>query len=148
MNNQKIALLAIPVFAAIMIGAIVSPAYGGEPGGDCEGVSIDIKPQSDPNSINIFANGIIPVAILGSEDCSVFAIDPDTLAFEGASPIHRNFPHLSDVNGDGLLDLVSHYRTQDTGIVFGDTEACLTGDLIDAGNPFEACDDIRTFPDL
>ena len=47
------------------------------------------------------------------------------------------------MNGDGLTDLVSHYRTQETGIgvVFGQTEACVTGETLD-GVPFEDCDTI------
>ena len=145
MKNQKIALLAIPVFAAIMIGATVSPAYGGE--GGCSDLIIDIKPQSDPNSINTFANGVIPVAILGGAGCDIFDIDPDTLAFgpAGASPIHRNGPHVDDANEDGFLDLVSHYRTEETGIAFGDTVACLTGVLFD-GTTFEGCDAVNTVP--
>jgi N-acetylneuraminic acid mutarotase len=110
-------------------------------------VEIDIKPWSDTNPINPFARGVIPVAILGSDTFDAESVDPTSLAFgpNEAAPMHGVGGHVQDVNDDGLMDLLSHYRTQETGIAMGHTEACVTGETFD-GVPLGGCDMINTQP--
>ncbi len=110
-------------------------------------VDVDIKPGSDPNSINPKSMGVVPVAILGGDVFDVTDVDVTTLAFgpAGAAPSHdlsnpaTYADHLQDVNSDGFTDLVSHYRQKETGLAVGDTEACITGESF-GGAPIEGCD--------
>jgi uncharacterized membrane protein len=107
-------------------------------------VGFDVRPGSATNPVNPSAGGVLPVALLGSDAFVVADIDPVTLAFGplGAASQHS---HADDVNGDGFIDLVLHFRVEESGIVAGDTQACIAGALL-GGRPFRGCDAIRTVP--
>jgi hypothetical protein len=109
-------------------------------------IEIDIKPGSDANPINLKSKGVIPVAILMTEDFDALTVDADSVRFgpEEADKRHKR-AHVEDVDGDGYLDLLFHFRTQETGIAPGDTEACLIGQTYD-GVPIMGCDSVRTVP--
>jgi len=114
---------------------------------------IDIRPGSDSNPIRQSGKGNLPVAILGSDSFDVLDVDVTTLAFgpDAAAPSHDLTKpgafedHLRDVNDDGLTDLISHYRIENTGVEPDDAEACITGERL-TGTPFEGCDVIKVVP--
>jgi hypothetical protein len=78
-------------------------------------VEIDIKPGSDPNPINPDSKGLVPVAILSSEDFDARTVDEITVELAGAPVAMRGknkyMAHEEDVNGDGLIDLVVQVET-------------------------------------
>ena len=98
-------------------------------------LTIDIKPGSDPNCFNINSHGVIPVAILGSDTFDVSNIDQSTLSFGGLEVRIRGnkWPScgLEDTNGDGLFDLVCQFQDNTDYWSGGDSEATLTGELLD-----------------
>lgn len=108
-------------------------------------VDVRIKPGGLLNSIHPKSRGVVPVAILGSTDFNVADVDVTTLRFGpgGAAPAHARGGHLEDVNLDGHMDLVSHYRVRSTGISCGDKSAAVTGETVD-GRALEGSDSIHT----
>ena len=119
-------------------------------------VHIDIKPGSCPNPLNLQSKGVLPVAVLGTEDFDVSTIDPATIrlalavgegepyviplrwAYEDvATPFEGELCDCHDLNGDGYLDLTLKFDTQDVVNILGldafvgDTiPLILTGNLI------------------
>jgi len=98
-------------------------------------VNIDIKPGSDPNSINLGSQGNVPVAIFSSPDFDATNIDPLTLTLAGASVKLKGkgtpMTSFEDINEDGLIDIVVHVDTTALELSLGDTEAVLEGETYD-----------------
>jgi hypothetical protein len=112
-------------------------------------VTIDIKPGSDPNSINCNNdNGVIAVALLTADDFDATMVDHTTVTFEGASETHVDRRsgeprrHEEDVDGDGDIDLVFHFRLGETELDCGSTEGTLTGETFD-GQSVEGTDSVN-----
>lgn len=95
-------------------------------GGPIE-VQIDIKPGSDQNSINLKSKGVVPVAILTTDNFEAATVDPASALFAGAEPVRWK---LEDVDDDGDDDLMLHFKTQELVDLDQDnTEATLTAKL-------------------
>ena len=113
---------------------------------------IDIKPGSDPNSVNLCSNGSVPVAVLGSDTFNVFDVVTRTLRFAEASVkvVGKKSNELcsyEDVNSDGYSDLVCKYVTTDIAAVDGESSvADVNGELIN-GTSFKGTDGINIVKD-
>ncbi len=122
-------------------------------------VPVDIKPGSYPNSVNPYAGGVVPVAILGSVDFDVTQIDRYTLRFGSLEVNSRGNGilqcSLTDVSGDfstwptgapdGYDDLVCQFALDPTLWVPENGTASVTGNLLN-GTSFIGSDSIRIVP--
>lgn len=102
-------------------------------------VAIDIKPGGNPNNINLKSKGVVPVAVLGAVDFDAATVDPATVKFAGASPVHWG---LEDVDGDGNEDMLLHFKTQELDLTQESTVAELTGETFD-GSIIQGTDTVR-----
>lgn len=133
-------------------------------------VQINIKPGSDPNSINP-GKGVIPVAILTTDAgeyglpiaFDATTIDPLSVRFgtrdqlrarKGAEESHgrghiEDSKELDEVTMDGDPDMVLHFKAADTGIDENTTAACVVGTYSGADGAlhrFFGCDSVRIPP--
>lgn len=98
---------------------------------------IDIKPGSDPNSVPCNSPDFgIPVAILSTADFDATMVDHTTVNFHGAYEMHTKHSgemkrHEEDVDLDGDIDLVFHFRLGDTDLDCDSVEGSLTGETYD-----------------
>jgi len=107
-------------------------------------IDIDIKPDNLENTINLKSKGVIPVVVISSDIFDATIVDPLSVEFgpNGALESHGK-GHVEDVDEDGDLDLIFHFKTQETGIACDDLEAILIGETFD-GLEFEGVDSINT----
>ena len=124
-------------------------------------VAIDIKPGSDPNSINLKSKGKLPVAILSDEGFDARLVDVKTVLFAdpelfdlGAVPVAPIWSAVEDVNGDGLDDLLVFFSVPELAELAAEAppafdsqslEAVLTGATFD-GIEIIGADSVRIVP--
>jgi hypothetical protein len=87
-------------------------------------ISIDIKPGGNPNSINLKSKGVVPVAVMTTDDFDASTINPETVLFAAVAAVRWT---EEDVDVDGDLDLLFHFKTQELNLDKDSTEATLTG---------------------
>lgn len=119
-------------------------------------MEIDVKPGSSVNPLNLNGNGVVPIAVLGSDDVdvttlivgSILAGATGDVEIDEATPMHGG--HFEFVNDDNILDLVLHFREGDLGLssdlpAFDVRQIYLTAESTE-GVYFIGQDDVRINP--
>jgi len=126
-------------------------------------ITVDIKPQSCPNPVNIDSNGVLPVAILGTDSLDVTEINAEAVRMYGEYPVGYAYEDVGtpvtsenvvpDAGGcecteegsDGRLDLVLRFDLQGVVEAVGGRDALLSlvGEYVEAEIAAEAFDGRR-----
>ena len=92
---------------------------------------------------------MIPVAILGSADLDVLAIDNTSLLFNGLEVRIRGkkgpLCSVENPNGDSFSDLVCHFEDDSESWTEGNAIGTVTGTLLD-GTPIKGTDSVCVVP--
>jgi hypothetical protein len=118
-------------------------------------VDIDIKPGSDPNSVNTKSKGKLPVAILTTDAFDAATVDPATVTIgdgegdETSVAARKNgtlMANLEDVDDDGDLDMILHFDTRNivsVGDLNGVTTSLIVNGLTLDEQAFTGADAVR-----
>ena len=112
-------------------------------------VSVDIKPGSFPNSINLGSGGTVPVAIFSTTTFDARTVEPASVTLASAPVALKGkgtyMYSFQDVNKDGLLDLVVHVTTSALQLSESDREAIIEGKTF-GGTVIKGKDSVRVVP--
>ena len=95
--------------------------------------SVDIKPQSCPNPLNTRSGGVLPVAILGTDEFDVYDGDPSSVSLEGVPALRWAYEDVAapvaagmDVcdctaeGPDGYMDITLKFDKQEIVAALGE----------------------------
>lgn len=87
-------------------------------------VSVDLKPDDARNVVNPHSHGLLPIAILSTSSFDARTVNVASVRVGNAS---TNQARVTDVDGDGDVDLLMHVATAAVPLVCGQTQIGVQG---------------------
>ena len=126
-------ITVVLAFATVGTSSVVGPGIIPPPPPEPGYLSayVDIKPGSCPNPLNVNSGGVLPVAVLGTEDFDVADIDVSTIRLTragsagGVAPVRWSYEDVAtpytetdacgchELTGDGYTDLTLKFDRQE-----------------------------------
>jgi Thrombospondin type 3 repeat/K319L-like, PKD domain len=134
-------------------GTVIATGPGGaivfDPGDSGLPVDIDLKPDSTENTINLSSNGNVPIAVMSTVTFDATQVDPLSVTLASA-PVRlkgkgKAMANVSDVNSDGIDDLIVHVETSSFELSEEDEIADFEGQTY-SGMKLRGADLIRVVP--
>ena len=105
-------------------------------------IVIDVRPGSERNNINLGSRGVVPVAVLTTDEFDASSVDPATCRFAEAAAVAWV---MEDVDRDYDEDLILRFDTQQIKLSADACTATLVGETRD-GQAVEGTDSVRIVP--
>ncbi len=86
-NMRRKPFFAWSICLPVMMAILAFPMRASAPVPPPVGAKLDIKPGSCPNSFNRNSNGVLPVALVGTDDFNVLDVDLSTLELSRADGV-------------------------------------------------------------
>ncbi|MGD2176616.1 MAG: hypothetical protein PVG71_02225 [Anaerolineae bacterium] len=137
--KKSMLVLAFALALALVLPARAQGKIAKCPAAPKADAAVDIKPGSCPNPLNVGKGGVLPVAILGTEEFDVSQIDPASVRLEGVAPLRWAwedvatpfepidgkwdcFSHCNEEGPDGYGDLTLKFDAQEVVEALGEVE--------------------------
>lgn len=112
--------------------------------------TVSVRPGSgEPAPINLRSRGLLPVAVLGTDDVHASDVDLDTLTLSDGGEGEEVAPRRSrveDIDGDGVDDVLMHFATGDlvaAGVLATTTASVTVRGTVRDGTALRGSDTVR-----